>query len=81
MDAIVDAQNKYMAFEEYLRTYIKSDRWEKLLEYCKNNYKENMYPSEVTITPGFNLNMPIIHVLSPIYRQEMDQLKQWNKHI
>jgi O-acetyl-ADP-ribose deacetylase (regulator of RNase III) len=73
MDAIVDAQNKYMGVGGNICGLILNAAGRKeLLEYCKNNYSENMYPSEVRITPGFNLNMDIIHVLAPIFSEEKE---------
>lgn len=76
MDAIVDAQNKYMGVGGNICGLILRAAGKKeLLDYCKEHYEENMYPSEVRITPGFNLPMKIIHVLAPIYRDEKEPLK------
>lgn len=76
MDAIVDAQNKYMGVGGNICGLILfAAGKQKLLDYCKDNYKENMYPSEVRITPGFNLKMDIIHVLAPIAYEEKEPLK------
>lgn len=33
-----------------------------------------MYPSEIRITPGFNLKIDIIHVLAPISYQEKEPI-------
>lgn len=76
MDAIVDAQNKYMGVGGNICGLILAHAGRKeLLDYCKENYKENMYPSEVRVTPGFNLNMDIIHVLAPIYGEEKEPIE------
>jgi O-acetyl-ADP-ribose deacetylase (regulator of RNase III) len=73
MDAIVDAQNKYMSVGGNICGLILNAAGRnELLEYCKNNFSENMYPSEVRITPGFNLHMDIIHVLAPIFSEEKE---------
>lgn len=77
MDAIVDAQNKYMGVGGNICGLIlQAAGKEKLLNYCKENFKENMYPSEIRITPGFNLNMDIIHVLAPVSYQEKEPLEK-----
>ena len=65
MDAIVNAQNKYMAHGSGICGAIYNAAGPKLLEYCHNTYKTNMIDGEVRITPGFNLNMDIIHILAP----------------
>lgn len=69
MDAIVNAQNKYMINGSGICGLIYRNAGPKLLEYCKKNYSENMEVSEVRVTPGFNLNMDIIHVYAPIYNE------------
>lgn len=76
MDAIVDAQNKYMGVGGNICGLILSAAGRnELLNYCKENFKENMYPSEVRVTPGFKLNMDIIHVLAPVYKEEENPFK------
>lgn len=76
MDVIVNAQNKYMGVGGNICGLIlQACGKEKLLNYCKENFKEEMYPAEVRITPGFNLSMDIIHVLAPVSYQEKEPLK------
>ena len=65
MDAIVNAQNKYMIHGSGICGAIYNAAGPKLQEYCHNTYKTNMIDGEVRITPGFNLNIPIIHILAP----------------
>ena len=65
MDAIVNAQNKYMAHGSGICGAIYNAAGPKLEEYCHNTYKTNMIDGEVRITPGFNLKMDIIHILAP----------------
>ena len=72
MDAIVNAQNKYMINGSGICGLIYRNAGPKLLEYCRNNYNVNMEVSEVRVTPGFNLNMDIIHVYAPIYNEWKD---------
>lgn len=69
MDAIVNAQNKYMINGSGICGAIYRNAGNELLEYCKKTYSNYMEPCEVRITPGFNLNMDIIHSYSPIYRE------------
>lgn len=69
MDAIVNAQNKYMINGSGICGLIYRNAGSELLKYCKENYNKNMEVSEVRVTPGFNLNMEIIHVYAPIYRE------------
>lgn len=74
MDAIVNAQNKYMQYGSGICGAICRASGNELIEYCKNTYKEYMVNGEVRITPGFNLPMNIIHVLAPKYYEETDPI-------
>ena len=67
MDVVVNAQNKYMINGSGICGAIYSASGMELLNYCKETYKTEMQPCEVRITPGFKLNIPIIHVYAPIY--------------
>lgn len=66
MDAIVNAQNKYMQNGSGVCGAIYNAAGISLLEYCQKNYKEYMTDGEVRITPGFNLKCDIIHILARI---------------
>ena len=74
MDAIVNAQNKYMQYGSGICGVICRASGNELIEYCQNTYKEYMVNGEVRITPGFNLPMDIIHVLAPKYYEEIDPI-------
>ena len=74
MDAIVNAQNKYMQYGSGICGAICRVSGNELIEYCQNTYKEYMVNGEVRITPGFNLPMDIIHVLAPKYYEETDSI-------
>ena len=76
MDAIVNAQNRYMIKGSGICGAIYTAAGDKLEEYCKNNYKENMKVKEVRITPGFNLNMDIIHILAPKYYEHNNPIEE-----
>lgn len=65
MDAIVNAQNKYMSNGSGICGAIYRASGKELLDYCQQKYDKNMETGEVRITPGFNLKMDIIHVLAP----------------
>lgn len=69
MDAIVNAQNKYMINGSGICGLVYRNAGPELLKYCKENYNKNMEIGEVRVTPGFNLNMDIIHVYAPIYKE------------
>lgn len=69
-DAIVNAANKYMANGSGICGAIYRNAGYQLEEYCHNTFKTDMMNGEVRITPGFNLNMDIIHVLAPKYFEE-----------
>ena len=79
MDAIVNAQNKYMINGSGICGAVYRNAGMELLEYCKNNYSVPMEPCEVRVTPGFDLKMKIIHSYAPIYREwenPIDKLKE-----
>lgn len=76
MDAIVNSQNKYMIKGGGICGAIYNKAGKELEEYCKNNYKTYMKDKEVRITPGFNLNMDIIHVLAPKYYEQKNPIDE-----
>ena len=78
-DAIVNATNKYMAYGSGICGVIYQNAGRQLEEYCRNNYKTNMINNEVRITPGFNLNMDIIHVLAPKAFEEQNPIEELMK--
>lgn len=69
MDAIVNAQNKYMLNGSGICGAVYRGAGVELLDYCKKEYPIPMEPCEVRITPGFKLNMDIIHSYAPIFRE------------
>ena len=73
-DAIVNAANKYMAYGGGICGVVYRNAGSTLLDYCQKNYKTDMETCEVRITPGFNLNMDIIHVLAPEYYKEKNPI-------
>lgn len=74
-DAIVNAANTYMEYGGGICGVIYNNAGiDELINYCKNTYSTNMVPSEVRITPGFNLGMDIIHVLAPVYHESKDPI-------
>lgn len=74
MNAIVNAQNKYMANGSGICGAIYRASGIELLEYCQKTYSSDMETGEVRITPGFNLKMDIIHVLAPKFFEEKQPL-------
>ena len=71
MDAIVNSQNKYMEYGSGVCGAIYRAAGTELLDYCKEKYSTPMKDYEVRITPGFNINCDIIHILAPkAYEQE-----------
>ncbi len=76
MDAIVNSNNQYMICGSGVcgLIYKMADK-DKLEEYCKNNFKENMKVNEVRITPGFNLGIDIIHIYCPKAYQSKEPIK------
>ena len=74
MDAIVNASNKYMINGSGICGAIYRASGPELLEYCKQNFNDNMVNGEVRITSGFHLNMDIIHILAPKYFEEKDPI-------
>lgn len=65
-DAIVNSNNQYMISGSGVCGLIyKMAGKDKLENYCKSNYESNMKINEIRVTPGFNLNIDIIHVFVP----------------
>ena len=75
MDAIVNAQNKYMIKGGGICGAIYNAAGIKLEEYCKETYKTYMQDKEVRITPGFNLNLDIIHILAPKHHEQENPIE------
>ena len=75
-DAIVNATNKYMSYGSGICGVIYQNAGKQLEEFCHNNFKTNMINNEVRITPGFNLNMDIIHVLAPKAFEEQEPIEE-----
>ena len=83
-DAIVNAANKYMIYGSGICGVIYRNAGKKLEEYCHNTFKTDMVNNEVRITPGFDLNMDIIHVLAPKAYEEknpVDELLKGYKNL
>lgn len=80
MDAIVNSTNKYMICGSGVCGVIyKKANKDRLVEYCKNIFKEIMKVNEVRITPGFDLGVDIIHIYCPKYYESensIEDLKQ-----
>ncbi len=77
MDAIVNSANKYMTYGSGVCGVIyKKANKEKLEEYCKNNFKDNMEVNEVRITPGFDLGIEIMHIYCPKYYESKEPIKE-----
>lgn len=76
MDAIVNAQNKYMSYGSGICGVIYRAAGVELQTYCKNNYNCDMEVGEVRITPGFDLKMDIIHVLAPKAFEEKEPIEK-----
>lgn len=65
-DLIINSANKYMTYGSGVCGLIYKSADKKLLEeYCKNNYSEYMKVNEIRITPGFNLDIDILHIYCP----------------
>ena len=79
MDAIVNAANKYMAYGSGICGAIYVAAGVELIDYCKNTYIEDMVNNEVRITPGFKLNMDIIHILAPKAFEEENPIDELMK--
>lgn len=75
-DAIVNAANKYMTNGSGICGVVYRKAGNELLEYCKWTYKKEMIKCEVRVTPGFDLNMDIIHVLAPKYHEENSPIEE-----
>ncbi len=75
-DAIVNAANPYMINGSGICGVIYKNAGSKLLNYCKQTYKILMKTAEVRITPGFDLNMDIIHVLAPKHYETKNPIEE-----
>lgn len=76
MDAIVNAANKYMINGSGICGVIYRNAGTELINYCKNTFNTEMENNEVRVTPGFNLNMDILHVLAPKYHEEKEPIEE-----
>ena len=65
-DAIVNSNNQYMISGSGVCGLIyKMAGKEELENYCRSNCESNMEINEIRTTPGFNLNIDIIHIYVP----------------
>ena len=76
MNAIVNSQNKYMTYGSGVCGAIYRAAGTEIINYCEENYNNYMVDGEVRITPGFNLNMDIIHVLAVLLDAYKNMLKE-----
>lgn len=77
MDAIVNSNNQYMICGSGVCGLIyKTAGKDKLEEYCKKNFKEQMKVNEVRITKGFDLGIDIIHIYCPKYYESEEPIKE-----
>lgn len=82
-DLIVNSANQYMIYGSGVCGAIYKKANKELLEdYCKTHYKEYMKVNEVRITPGFNLEIDILHIYCPKYYESktplLDLLDSYN---
>lgn len=82
-DLIVNSANQYMIYGSGVCGAIYKKANKELLEdYCKQHYKENMKVNEVRITPGFDLDIDILHIYCPKYYESktplLDLLDSYN---
>ena len=82
-DLIVNSANQYMIYGSGVCGAIYKKVNKELLEdYCKQHYKENMKVNEVRITPGFDLDIDILHIYCPKYYESktplLDLLDSYN---
>lgn len=65
-DAVVNATNPYMIYGSGIcgAIFHKAGK-EKLEQYCKDNFNQNMVVGEVRITPGFNIPCDVIFAQGP----------------
>ena len=72
-DLIVNSNNKYMLCgsgicgQIYKRAGIKA-----LEDYCQKHFSKNMVVNEIRFTPGFDLNIDILHIYCPHYLESID---------
>lgn len=77
MDAVVNSNNQYMICGSGVcgLVYKMADK-NRLEEYCKNSFKEQMKVNEIRITKGFNLGLDIIHIYCPKYYESKAPIKE-----
>ncbi len=75
-DLLVNSANKYMTCGSGVcgAIYKKANK-ELLEEYCKNNFKKYMKVNEIRFSPGFELDLDILHICSPKYFESKEPLK------
>jgi len=64
-DLIVNSANKYMSYGSGICRAIYINAGKELLEYCQSNYDKYMEVNEIRITPGFNIDIDILHIYCP----------------
>ena len=70
---IVNSSNKYMICGSGVCGAIYKKANKELLEdYCKKHYKENMGTYEIRFSPGFDLEIDILHIYCPKYYDYKD---------
>lgn len=76
MDAIINSTNKYMIYGSGVcgTIYNKANK-DKLEEYCKKNFRKIMEVNEIRMTPGFDLNIDIIHIYCPKYYESENPIE------
>lgn len=75
-DLIVNSTNKYMAYGSGVCGAIYRGAGRRLLEYCQSNFREDMKVNEIRITPGFDLNIDILHIFCPKFYESKDPIRE-----
>lgn len=83
-DLIVNSANKYMICGSGVCGAIYKKANKELLEdYCKSNYKDYIKVNEIRFSPGFELELDILHICSPKYYESkapmQELLESYNK--
>lgn len=74
-DLLVNSTNKYMISGSGVCGAIyKAANKEKLEDYCKKTYNNYMEINEIRITPGFDLVIDILHILTPKFHESKDPI-------
>ena len=65
-DLIVNSNNKYMLYGSGICGQIyKRAGMRELEDYCQKKFTKNMEVNEIRFTPGFGLNVDILHIYCP----------------